>query len=155
MCGLRLRQWRVPERPRSATPSHSLCRVRWSDSFIPTLRDAPAEAEAASHRLLVRAGFIRQLHSGHYSLLPLGLRVHTKVAGIVRAEMDAIGAQEFLLPAMHPADLWRRSGRYDLVGAEMFRLRDRNDADTVLGMTHEEVFAALAAETSRSEEHTS
>ncbi|WP_419945730.1 proline--tRNA ligase [Candidatus Poriferisodalis sp.] len=120
--------------------------MRWSDSFIPTLREAPAEAEAASHRLLVRAGFIRQLHSGHYSLLPLGLRVHRKVADIVRAEMNAIGSQEFLLPAMHPADLWRRSGRYDLVGAEMFRLRDRNDADVVLGMTHEEVFAALAAE---------
>ena len=122
--------------------------MRWSDSFIPTLRDAPAEAEAASHRLLVRAGFIRQLHSGHYSLLPLGLRVHSKVADIVRAEMDDIGAQEFLLPAMHPADLWRRSGRWDLVGAEMFRLRDRNDTDVVLGMTHEEVFAALAAEMS-------
>ena len=122
--------------------------MRWSDSFIPTLREAPAEAEAASHRLLVRAGFIRQLHSGHYSLLPLGLRVHNKVADIVRAEMDAIGAQEFLLPAMHPADLWRRSGRWDLVGAEMFRLKDRNDADVVLGMTHEEVFAALAAEMS-------
>lgn len=122
--------------------------MRWSDSFIPTLRDAPAEAEAASHRLLVRAGFIRQLHSGHYSLLPLGLRVHNKVADIVRSEMDAIGAQEFLLPAMHPADLWRRSGRWDLVGAEMFRLQDRNDADVVLGMTHEEVFSALAAEMS-------
>ena len=122
--------------------------MRWSDSFIPTLREAPADADAASHRLLVRAGFIRQLHSGHYSLLPLGLRVHTKVADIVRAEMDAIGAQEFLLPALHPADLWRRSGRYDLVGAEMFRLRDRNDTDVVLGMTHEEVFAALAAEMS-------
>lgn len=122
--------------------------MRWSDSFIPTLREAPAEAEAASHRLLVRAGFIRQLHSGHYSLLPLGLRVHNKVADIVRAEMDAIGAQEFLLPAMHPADLWRRSGRWDLVGAEMFRLKDRNDADVVLGMTHEEVFAALAGEMS-------
>ena len=122
--------------------------MRWSDSFIPTLRDAPAEAEAASHQLLIRAGFIRQLHSGHYSLLPLGLRVHTKVADIVRAEMDAMGAQEFLLPAMHPADLWRRSGRWALMGSEMFRLRDRNDAEVVLGMTHEEVFATLAAEMS-------
>ncbi|WP_420623838.1 proline--tRNA ligase [Candidatus Poriferisodalis sp.] len=122
--------------------------MRWSDSFIPTLRDAPAEAEAVSHQLLIRAGFIRQLHSGHYSLLPLGLRVHTKVADIVRAEMDAIGAQEFLLPAMHPADLWRRSGRWALMGSEMFRLRDRNGADVVLGMTHEEVFATLAAEMS-------
>lgn len=115
---------------------------------MPTLRDAPADAEAASHQLLVRAGFIRQLHSGHYSLLPLGLRVHNKVADVVRAEMDAIGAQEFLLPAMHPAELWQRSGRWSLMGSEMFRLRDRNDADVVLGMTHEEVFAALAAEMS-------
>ena len=122
--------------------------MRWSDSFIPTLRDAPADATAASHQLLVRAGFIRQLHSGHYSLLPLGLRVHNKVADIVRAEMDAIGAQEFLLPAMHPGDLWRRSGRWDVMGSEMFRLRDRNDTDVVLGMTHEEVFATLAAEMS-------
>ncbi|MYD32836.1 MAG: proline--tRNA ligase [Acidimicrobiales bacterium] len=122
--------------------------MRWSDSFIPTLRDAPGDATAVSHQLLVRAGFIRQLHSGHYSLLPLGLRVHNKVADVVRAEMDAIGAQEFLLPAMHPADLWHRSGRWNVMGSEMFRLRDRNDADVVLGMTHEEVFAALAAEMS-------
>ncbi len=126
----------------------TLRRMRWSDSFIPTLRDAPADATAASHQLLVRAGFIRQLHSGHYSLLPLGLRVHNKVADIVRAEMDAIGAQEFLLPAMHPGDLWRRSGRWGVMGSEMFRLRDRNDTDVVLGMTHEEVFATLAAEMS-------
>ena len=122
--------------------------MRWSDSFIPTLREAPAEAEAPSHRLLVRAGFIRQLHSGHYSLLPLGLRVHDKVTQVIRAEMNAIDGQEFLLPAMHPAELWQRSGRWSLVGSEMFRLRDRNDADVVLGMTHEEVFAALAAEMS-------
>ena len=126
----------------------TLRRMRWSQSFVPTLRDAPADAEAASHRLLVRAGFIRQLHSGHYSLLPLGLRVHNKVADVVRAEMNAIGGQEFLLPALHPAELWQRSGRWSLVGAEMFRFRDRNDADVVLGMTHEEVFAALAAEMS-------
>lgn len=122
--------------------------MRWSDSFIPTLRDAPGDATAASHQLLVRAGFIRQLHSGHYSLLPLGLRVHNKVADVVRAEMDAIGAQEFLLPAMHPGDLWRRSGRWSVMGSEMFRLRDRHDADVVLGMTHEEVFAVLASEMS-------
>ena len=129
-------------------PPLTLHRMRWSDSFIPTLREPPADAEAASHRLLVRAGFVRQLHSGHYSLLPLGLRVHRRVADIVRAEMDAIGAQEFLLPAMHPAALWQRSGRWDVMGAEMFRLRDRNDVDIVLGMTHEEVFALLAAEMS-------
>ena len=75
--------------------------MRWSSLFIPTLRDAPAEAEAASHRLLVRGGFIRQLQSGHYSMLPLGWRVHQKVAEIIRQEMDSIGGQEFLLPAMH------------------------------------------------------
>ena len=77
--------------------------MRWSSLFIPTLRDAPAEAEAVSHQLLVRGGFMRQLQSGHYSMLPLGWRVHQKVAEVIRQEMDAIGAQEFHLPAMHPA----------------------------------------------------
>ena len=89
--------------------------MRWSQSFIPTLRDAPADAEAVSHKLLVRGGYIRQLHSGHYSLLPLGLKVHNKVADIVRKEMDAIGGQEFLLPAMHPATIWQQSGRWDVM----------------------------------------
>tara|TARA_Y100001934_G_scaffold8118_1_gene11264 strand:- start:421 stop:2130 length:1710 start_codon:yes stop_codon:yes gene_type:complete len=118
--------------------------MRWSSAFIPTLRDAPADAEAASHKLLVRAGFIRQLHAGHYSLLPLGLRVHEKVADIVREEMNAIGGQEFLLPAMHPASLWKQSGRWDVMGDDMFRLQDRSGADLALGMTHEEVFSYLA-----------
>jgi prolyl-tRNA synthetase len=118
--------------------------VRWSTAFIPTLRDAPADAEAASHKLLVRGGFIRQLHSGHYSLLPLGLRVHEKVERIVREEMDAIGGQEFLLPAMHPASLWKQSGRWDLMGEEMFRLQDRSGVDLALGMTHEEIFSDIA-----------
>ncbi len=120
--------------------------MRWSSLFIPTLREAPADAEAASHKLLVRGGFIRQLHAGHYSLLPLGLRVHDKVARIVRQEMDAIGAQEFLLPALHPASIWKASGRWDLMGAEMFRLRDRKEAELALGMTHEEIFTTLALE---------
>ena len=118
--------------------------VRWSTAFIPTLRDAPADAEAASHKLLVRGGFIRQLHSGHYSLLPLGLRVHKKIERIVREEMDAIGGQEFLLPAMHPASLWKQSGRWDLMGEEMFRLQDRSGVDLALGMTHEEIFSDIA-----------
>ena len=118
--------------------------MRWSAAFIPTLRDAPADAEAASHKLLVRGGFIRQLHAGHYSLLPLGLRVHEKVAQVVREEIDAIGGQEFLLPAMHPASLWKQSGRWDVMGDEMFRLRDRGGADLALGMTHEEVFSHIA-----------
>ena len=120
--------------------------MRWSKLFVPTLRDAPADAEAASHKLLVRGGFIRQLHAGHYSLLPLGLRVHEKVENIVRQGMEEIGAQEFLLPAMHPASIWQRSGRWESVGPEMFRLKDRKEADLALGMTHEEVFAEIARE---------
>ena len=120
--------------------------MRWSKLFIPTLRDAPADAEAASHKLLVRGGFIRQLHAGHYSLLPLGLRVHDKVENIVRQGMEEIGAQEFLLPAMHPASIWQRSGRWESVGPEMFRLQDRKEADLALGMTHEEVFSEIARE---------
>jgi len=120
--------------------------MRWSQSFIPTLRDDPADAEAISHKLLVRAGYIRQLMSGVYSLLPLGFAVARKITGIVRTEMNAIGAQEFHLPALHPAELWQRSGRWELVGEEMFRLKDRRGADTALGMTHEEVFTTLAVE---------
>ena len=120
--------------------------MRWSESFLPTLRDDPADAEAVSHKLLVRAGFVRQLMSGAYSLLPLGQRVWLKVVAIVRHEMGAIGAQEFRLPALHPAELWQRSGRWTSVGEEMFRLVDRKGADIALGMTHEEVFAAIATE---------
>ncbi len=120
--------------------------MRWSSSFIPTLRDDPADAEAVSHRLLVRAGFIRQLSAGIYSLLPLAQRVALKVTRIVREEMERIGAQEFRLPALHPAEIWRRSGRWDTMGQEMFRLRDRRDTDLCLGMTHEEIFTTLAGE---------
>ena len=122
--------------------------MRWSSLFIPTLRDAPAEAEAVSHQLLVRGGFMRQLQSGHYSMLPLGWRVHQKVAQVIRQEMDTIGAQEFHLPAMHPASLWQASGRWESIGEEMFRLTDRKGADLALGMTHEEVFASLSLELS-------
>jgi prolyl-tRNA synthetase len=120
--------------------------VRWSQLFIPTLRDDPADAEAISHKLLVRAGFVRQLMSGVYSLLPLGLRVCQKIEKITREEMNGIGAQEFLLPSIQPADLWQRSGRWETMGEEMFRLVDRKGADIGLGMTCEEVFATLAAE---------
>ena len=120
--------------------------MRWSSLFIPTLRDAPAEADAVSHRLLVRGGFMRQLQSGHYSMLPLGWRVHQKVGEVIRQEMDGIGAQEFLLPAMHPASVWQASGRWESMGDEMFRLTDRKGADLALGMTHEEVFAEIASE---------
>jgi prolyl-tRNA synthetase len=120
--------------------------MRWSQLHIPTLREDPADADAASHRLLLRAGFIRQLTAGHYSLLPLGVRVRAKVMAVIRAEMDAIGGQEFLLPAMHPAQIWERSGRLEIMGEEMFRLRDRKGAEMVLGMTHEEIFTTLALE---------
>lgn len=120
--------------------------MRWSQLFAPTLRDAPGDAEAISHKLLVRGGFIRQLHAGHYSMLPLGWRVHEKVAQIVREEMNAIGGQEFHLPAMHPKSLWEASGRWDVMGDEMFRLLDRSGTEVGLGMTHEEVFASLAQE---------
>ncbi len=122
--------------------------MRWSQLHIPTLRDDPADADAASHRLLLRAGFIRQLMAGHYSLLPLGMRVRAKVMAIIREEMNKIGGQEFLLPAMHPAQIWEKSGRLAIMGAEMFRLKDRKDAEMVLGMTHEEIFTTLALELS-------
>ncbi|HEX3488004.1 MAG TPA: proline--tRNA ligase [Streptosporangiaceae bacterium] len=122
--------------------------MRWSQLHIPTLREDPADADAASHRLLLRAGFIRQLMAGHYSLLPLGIRVRAKVMAIIREEMNAIGAQEFLLPSMQPASIWEKSGRLEVMGDEMFRLKDRRKADVVLGMTHEEIFTTLAAELS-------
>jgi prolyl-tRNA synthetase len=118
----------------------------WSKAFLPTLRDDPADAEAVSHKLLVRAGFVRQLASGLYSLLPLGQRTCRKVAAIVRQEMEKIGAQEFLLPALLPAEVWKASGRWEGIGDEMFRLRDRGGADLCLGMTHEEVFTWVARE---------
>jgi prolyl-tRNA synthetase len=113
---------------------------------IPTLREDPAEADAPSHRLLLRAGYVRQLMAGHYSLLPLAVRVRMKVIDVIREEMNRIGAQEFSLPAMHPAEIWRKTGRWDVMGEEMFRLRDRKGADLALGMTHEEIFTTLALE---------
>ena len=122
----------------------------YKDLFIPTLRDDPAEAETRSHKLLVRAGYIRQLAAGIYSLLPLGQRSLLKIIAIVRAEMNAIGGQEFLLPALHPADLWRETGRFDDMGEILFRLKDRNQRDLVLGPTHEEVFTAIARDELRS-----
>jgi prolyl-tRNA synthetase len=118
--------------------------MRWSTLFIPTLREDPADAEVASHRLLVRAGYIRQLTAGVYSLLPLAQRVRLKVIQIIREEMNRIGGQEFLLPAIHPAEVWKESGRWEVMGDNMFRLRDRKGADMALGMTHEEVFTTIA-----------
>ncbi|HEU4714426.1 MAG TPA: proline--tRNA ligase [Pyrinomonadaceae bacterium] len=124
--------------------------MRWSNYFIPTLREDPADAEVISHKLLLRAGMIRQLSAGIYSFLPLGQRIIQKIARIVREEMNAIGGQEFYLPALHPAELWRESGRYDAIGEEMFRLKDRKSADMVLGMTHEEVVTSIARNDIRS-----
>ncbi|HEX2153511.1 MAG TPA: proline--tRNA ligase [Acidimicrobiia bacterium] len=120
--------------------------MRWSQAFIPTLRDDPAGAEAISHRLLVRGGFIRQLAAGHYSMLPLGQRTRLKVEGIIRQEMNRIGGQEVVLPTLHPADVWRRSGRYELMGDNLFKLVDRKGVENVMGMTEEELFAILATE---------
>ncbi|MGC0416748.1 proline--tRNA ligase [Embleya sp. AB8] len=122
--------------------------MRWSELYVPTLRQDPADADAVSHRLLVRAGYIRQLMAGHYSLLPLAVRVRAKVVRIIREEMDRIGAQEMILPTMHPAEIWQKSGRWEVMGDEMFRLKDRKGSDLALGMTHEEIFTTLAHELS-------
>jgi prolyl-tRNA synthetase len=122
---------------------------RWSQLFIPTLREAPADAEVASHKFLVRAGYIRQLAAGIYSYLFLGNRSFNKIMGIVREEMDRIG-QEFYLPALHPRELWEASGRWELMGDNLFRLKDRKGADLCLGMTHEEVMTDIASKELRS-----
>jgi prolyl-tRNA synthetase len=124
--------------------------MRWSKLFIPTLREDPAEAEVASHRLLLRAGYIRQLSAGIYSYLFLAQRSLLKIIRVVREEMDAIGAQEMLLPALNPAELWQESGRWDVMGDNMFRLKDRWQHDFCLGMTHEEVMTAIARNELRS-----
>src|SRR3984885_15484929 len=102
--------------------------MRWVLVRMPTLREDPADADAASHRLLLRAGFIRQLTAGHYSLLPLGIRVRAKVMAIIREEMNAIGGQEVLLPSMQPASIWEKRGRLSVMGAGVFRLKDRKGA---------------------------
>jgi prolyl-tRNA synthetase len=115
-----------------------------SQLFGQTLRDAPADAEVASHKLLVRAGLIRQLGAGIYTLMPLGKRVTDKIERIMREEMDAIGGQEIFMPVIHPADLWKETGRWYKIGDEMSRFRDKNQHDMVLAMTHEEVVADLA-----------
>jgi prolyl-tRNA synthetase len=118
--------------------------MRWSQCFIPTLREEPADAEVVSHKLLLRAGLVRQLGAGLYSILPLGQRVTLKIIEILREEMNGIGAQEFYLPALNPRELWDESGRWDVMGDNMFRLKDRKGADLCLGMTHEEVFTSIA-----------
>ena len=122
---------------------------RWSKLFVPTLREAPSDAEVASHKLLLRAGYIRQLGAGIYSYLPLGQRALNKIIAIVREEMDKIG-QEFFLPTLHPRELWEESGRWTVMGDNMFRLKDRKGADLCLGMTHEEVMTSIARNELRS-----
>ena len=122
---------------------------RWSKLFIPTLREAPTDAEVASHKILLRAGYIRQLGAGIYSYLPLGQRSINKICAIVREEMNKIG-QEFLLPTLNPRELWEESGRYAVMGDNMFHLKDRKGADLVLAMTHEEVMTSIARNELRS-----
>ena len=116
---------------------------RWSKLFLPTLREAPADAEVASHKFLIRAGYIRQLGAGIYNYLPLGQRSINKIIGIVRQEMDRIG-QEFFLPAILPKEPWEQSGRWTGMGDYMFRLKDRKGAELCLGMTHEEIMTTIA-----------
>ncbi|MDT5122615.1 MAG: prolyl-tRNA synthetase [Acidobacteriota bacterium] len=124
--------------------------MRWSQYFIPTLREVPADAEVVSHRLLLRAGLVRQLASGVYSMLPLAQRVSLKIMQILREEMNRIGGQEFYLPALHPREVWEESGRWAVMGDEMFKLKDRKGAWMCLGMTHEEVFTSIARNEIRS-----
>ncbi len=124
--------------------------MRLSELFFTTLRDDPVEAEMPSHRLLLRAGYLRQLGSGIYSLLPLGFRVTNRVEQVMREEMDRIGSQEMEMPVVHPAELWKESGRYFKIGPELVRFKDRGERDMVLAMTHEEVVASLLRDIVRS-----
>jgi prolyl-tRNA synthetase len=124
--------------------------MRFSKMFIATLKETPAEAEAISHILMLRAGYVRQLAAGLYIYLPLGLRVIDRINKILREEMNAIGAQEITMPALHPSEVWQETGRWNEIGDEMFRLKDRGGRDMCLGMTHEEIIAWLASKEIRS-----
>ena len=119
--------------------------MRMSRLFFQTFRAAPAEAEIAGHRLMLRAGMIQPIAAGIFDFLPLGLRVKHKIEAIMRQEMDAIEGQEVALPLVHPAELWQRTGRWQEIGSDMARLKDRNGRDYCLGMTHEEIMADLAS----------
>ncbi len=118
--------------------------MRWTDTLIPTLREVSKDVEATSHRLLLKGGFIRKLASGIYSYLPLGLRVLQNVSSIVREEMNRAGAVEVLLPSLHPAEIWKQSGRYETLGQDKIAFRNRSNQEYVLGPTHEEVITELA-----------
>ncbi len=124
--------------------------MRYSHLFIPTLKEAPSEAEAVSHKLMVRAGYVRQLAAGLYIYLPLGQRVMNKINQIIREEMNAIGGQEVTMPVLNPAEVWQQTGRWEAIGDEMFRLKDRGGRDMCLAMTHEETMTWLAAHDIRS-----
>ena len=117
--------------------------MRLSRAFLPTLKETPAEAQIASHRLMLRAGMVRQTSAGIYAWLPLGWRVLQKVEQIVREEQDAAGAQEILMPTIQTADLWQQSGRYDAYGPEMLRLKDRHDREMLFGPTNEEMVTEI------------
>src|ERR671929_1723833 len=122
--------------------------TRLSSYLLPTEKEAPADAEALSHVLMVRAGLVRQLGAGMWTFLPAGWRAHRKAEQIIREELDAIGGQEMLMPVLQPADLWRRTGRYAI--DELFKLQDRKGADHVLAMTHEEALTFHIAREIRS-----
>src|SRR5438093_10793568 len=132
-----------------AVSENAFC-MRWLQYFICTLREDPADADVISHKLLLRAGVVRQLSAGIYSYLPIGQRIALKVMRIIREEMNRIGGQEFYLPALHPAEVWRESGRWSAIDDDMFRLKDRKGADMCLGMTHEEIFTTIARNEIRS-----
>src|SRR5436189_3579695 len=119
--------------------------MRWTQTLIPTLKETPAEAEIASHKLLLRAGLIRKLTGGLYTFLPLGVRVLRKVEQIVREEMDRAGALEMLMPALQPPEIWQQSGRYETMRDVLYKVRDRAKKEWVMGPTHEEVITTLVA----------
>src|SRR5580692_10618822 len=119
--------------------------MRWTQTFIPTLKETPAEAEIISHKLLLRAGLVRKLTGGLYTFLPLGVRALRKVERIVREEMNRAGALEVLMPALQPPEIWKKSGRYETASAVLFKVRDQDKKEWVLGPTHEEVITTLVA----------
>ena len=124
--------------------------MRYADLFLPTLKDVPSEAEVISHQYMLRAGMIRKLASGIYSFLPVGLRALRKVENAIREEMNRAGAQEVFLPSVQPAELWEETGRWDLMGDEMLRFKDRHQRDFCYGPTHEEVVTDLVRREVRS-----
>ncbi|PIY84725.1 MAG: proline--tRNA ligase, partial [Candidatus Omnitrophica bacterium CG_4_10_14_0_8_um_filter_43_18] len=117
--------------------------MKWTQSYIPTLRETPADAEAISHILMLRSGMIKKVISGAYSYLPLGFKVLNKVIDIVRSEMNAAGAQELLMPAIQPAEIWKESGRYDVIKDIMISYKDRHGSEMIMGPTHEEIIVDI------------